>query len=130
MSSTVAAPTNVEPNTLLNSLGIAKLSNDETQLYWIGSGTTIQSLALGTQFPPTIGILYDITIFSPPGADRTVYWMLEKVESGTYVDGSMFIGTTVPLNTVLMCHRAWRCNNASTSAVGIDIVGNYIETDY
>ena len=130
LSSTVSAPTNVEPNTLLNSIGVAKLSGDNTQLYWHGSGTTIQSIGMGTNFPPTTGILYDLIMYSPPAADRTLYWMLEKVGTGTYIDGSMFIDTTLPLNTVLLAHRAWRCNNTTGAAVGLDLVGNYIETDY
>jgi hypothetical protein len=31
---------------------------------------------------------------------------------------------------VLLCHQLWRTNNATALAVGLDICGIYIETDY
>ena len=49
-------------------------------------------------------------------------------ESGTLGPGTA--GTTLPANTTLLAHRAWRNNNTAAAAVGIDIISIYIETDW
>lgn len=140
MSSTVAAPTNVEPNTLLNSIGIAQLSTDSTQLYLVYGGSAAQTaVALGTNFPPmagvgaTNGIAYDLSIFCSPNSNGVVNVRLERIGTAFVYENTITPGTPgvqTPLNTTLLAHRAWRCNNATALAVGLDILGYYIETDY
>ena len=39
------------------------------------------------------------------------------------------VGTVIPAATTFLAHSAWRCNNATALAVGIDVVSVYIETD-
>lgn len=141
MSSNVAAPTNVEPNTLTNSIGVAQLSTDATQLYLVYGGSAAQTaIALGTNFAPyngtvgvTTGNLFDLTLFCPPGSNGVVNVRLENVSNGQVYNNTITPGTPgtqTPANTTLMTHRAWRTNNATLLAVGIDIIGIYIETDY
>lgn len=139
LSSSVAAPTNVEFNTLTNQIGVAQLSTDATQLYIVYGGSAAQTaIPLGTNFPPmagagaTNGIMYDLTLFSPPNANAVVYYYLERVGTSFVATGTLSgtAGTTTPANTTLLAHRALRCNNAQLLAVGIDIIGVYFETDY
>lgn len=140
LSSTVAAPTNVEPNTLTNSVGIAQLSTDATQLYLVYGGSASQAaIPLGTNFPPMIaagitnGVAYDLTLFSPPNANGVVHYRVERIGTAFVAEGTFSLttpGTQLPANTTLLAHRAWRCNNAQALAVGIDIINVYIETDY
>jgi len=40
------------------------------------------------------------------------------------------VGVQTPASTVLLGHRAWRTNNTTGLAVGLDVLGVYIETDY
>jgi hypothetical protein len=137
LSSGVAAPTNVEPNTLANAFGIAQLSTDSTQLYLINSGNTTQAaIPLGTNFPPmaaagaTNGVLYQLTLFSPTNANGTITVLLERLGTAFEYNGSFTAGAGVPASTILLAHRAWRCNNATALAVGIDVGDVYVETDY
>lgn len=140
MSSIVAAPTNVEPNTLTNSIGIAQLSTDSTQLYLVYGGSAAQTaIALGTNFPPmqgvgaTNGVVYDLTLFAPPSSNGVVSYRLERVGTTYVAEGTLTpatVGTQTPASTTLLAHRAWRCNNATLLAVAVDIIGVYIETDY
>ena len=140
LSSIVAAPTNVEPNTLTNSVGIAQLSTDATQLYLVYGGSASQAaIALGTNFPPMTaagianGVAYDLTLFSPPNANGVVHYRVERIGTAFVAEGTFSLttpGTQLPANTTLLAHRAWRCNNAQALAVGIDILNVYIETDY
>lgn len=140
MSSSVAAPTNVEPNTLTNSIGLAQLSTDSTQLYLVYGGSAAQAaIPLGVNFPPKAGtgaangIMYDLTLFSPPALNGVVHYRVERPGTTVFVEGTITpatAGTQLPASITFLAHRAWRCNNATAAAVGIDIINVYIETDY
>ena len=140
MSSSIAAPTNVEPSTLLNSIGVAQLSTSTTQLYLVYGGSAAQTaIPLGTNFPPMVaagatnGIAYDFTLFAPPSGNGVINYRLERIGTSFYVDGVItptVAGTQTPLSTTLMGPRAWRTNNTTASAAAIDVLGIYIETDY
>ena len=141
LSATTTAPTNVEPNTLVNCIGVAQLSTDATQLYIVYGGSAAQTaIALTTAFPPyngTVGITtgtpYDFTVWCAPSVNSVVNWSLERLDTGTITSGTIAagtLGTPTPLNTTLLNHVMWRCNNATALAVGIDVIGVYVETDY
>lgn len=93
MRNLVAAPTNVEPNTLANHIGITQLSNDATQLQFICRGAADGSTTpLGTNFPPmagvgaTNGIVYDLTIYSSPNDNGAVTMRLERLGTSYVVE--------------------------------------------
>lgn len=140
LTSSVATPTNVEANTLTNCIGVAQLSTDTTQMYLVYGGSAAQTaVALGTNFPPmtaagaTNGVLYDLTLFAPPSSNGVIGYRLERVGTAFVAEGTLTPGTPgtqTPLNTTLLAHRAWRCNNATALACGLDIVNIYTETDY
>lgn len=141
MTSTTAAPTNVEPNTLTNCIGIAQLSTASDRLYLVYGGSAAQTAVdLGTGFPPfngtvgiTTGVPYDFTIWCPPSLNGVVNWSLDRLDTNTSTGGTITPGTPgtqTPANTTLLNPVVWRCNNATALAVGFDISGVYIETDY
>lgn len=139
LSSSVATPTNVEPSTLINCVGVAQISTDTTQLYLVYGGSAAQTaIALGTNFPPmpstgvTGGALYTLMLFSAGGNNGVIGYRLERVGTTYFVEGVLTPatpGTQTPLSTTLLAHRAWRCNNATALAAGIDITSVYVETD-
>jgi len=140
MSSLVSAPTNIEPNTMTNCIGIAQLSTDGTQLYIVYGGSTAQTaIALGAGFPPyngtvgiTTGVPYRFSIWSPPSVNGEVNWQVERLDTGTKTSGTLtgVVGTAIPASTTLMAIRAWRTNNTTAAAVGMDVSQFYTETDY
>lgn len=140
MSSTTAAPSNVEPTILNNSIGIAQLSTDATQLYLVyGGAAASTAIALGVNFPPkngtgaTNGIVYELSLFSPPNLNGVVHYRVERIGTSFTAEGTLTpitVGVQTPASTTLLAHRAWRTNNATAAAVGIDIISVYIETDY
>jgi hypothetical protein len=140
LSSSVAAPTNVEANTLTNCVGVAQLSTDTTQMYLVYGGSTAQAaIALGTNFPPMTaagasnGVMYDLTLFAAPSANGVIGYRLERVGTAFVAEGTLTPGTPglqTPLNTTLLADRAWRCNNATLLACSIDLINIYVETDY
>ncbi|MDP3334976.1 MAG: hypothetical protein Q8S55_23775 [Methylococcaceae bacterium] len=140
VSSTVAAPTNVEPSELLNQVGVAQLSTDSTQLYLVYGGSAAQTaVALGTNFPimqgvgAINGVAYNLTIFSPPNLNGVVNVRLERIGTDFVYETTITPatpGVQTPSNTTLLAYRCWRTNNATALAVGLDLGNLYIETDY
>jgi hypothetical protein len=140
MSSSIIAPTNVEPSTLTNCIGLAQLSTSATQLYIVYGGLLSQTaIALGTNFPPytgtgpTLGVAYDLTIYCSPNDNGIINYRVERLGTSFIAEGTLtptVVGTQTPASTTLLAHRAWRTNGANTGLVGIDIIGFYTETDY
>lgn len=140
LSNLISAPTNIEPNTMTNCIGLAKLSTDSTQLYIVYGGSTAQTaIPLGTGFPlynGTVGITtgapYRFSIWSPPSVNGEVNWQVERLDTGTKTSGTLtgVVGTAIPASTTLLAFRCWKTNNTTALAVGIDLSQIYIETDY
>lgn len=140
VTSATGAPTNVEPSTLTNSIGLAQLSTSSTQLYIVYGGSAAQTaIALGTDFPPmngtgvTNGVFYDFSLFSSPSVNGVVHYRLERVGTAFVATGTLgpgTAGTTLPANTTLLAFNMWRSNNATALAVGFDVSTFYLETDY
>ena len=140
LSSATGAPTNVDPATLTNCIGIAQLSGDATQLYIVYGGSSAQTtIPLGTNFPPMAGvgiangIAYDMTIFAPPNSNGVIHYEVERIGTAFTATGTLtptVVGTQTPASTTLLTHQIWRTNNATLLAVGIDILNIYVETDY
>lgn len=133
MSSSTAAPTNVDPAALTNAFGVAQLATDATQLYLVYGGSAAQTaIALGTGFPPAnAAVAYDLLLWCNPGSNGTVSYKLIRLDTNTSVSGDIVPatpGTQTPLNTTLLCHQAWRTNNATALAVGLDLCGIYLES--
>lgn len=118
-----------------NSVGIAQFQDDATQLYAICKGTGAPVVVpLGTNFPPMAaagasnGIMYDLTLFAPPSENGVIYYQFERIGTAFVASGS-FAAAPISSST-LLTHSAYRSNNATALAVGIDISSVYIETDY
>jgi hypothetical protein len=122
----VTTPTNVEPNTLTNHIGVAVLSTG-SNLQLVSGGTTANAaIDLGANFPGNSlsTDLYELTLFSPRGVANTVLWNLERVGSGFSASGlfaNATPGTTMPASTLFLGRSAWRTNNATLLAVGLDV---------
>lgn len=134
MTSSTSAPTNVEPSTLTNSIGVAQLSTDATQWYWIGAGSSAQSaIAVGTAAGAPAGnstTAWELAIFAPNGIANTYYLQLTNLTTRVSATRT-FSGaaTVVPQSTTLLTWIAWVTNNATALAVGMDLCSLYIETD-
>lgn len=129
-----SAATNVEPDTLGNSIGIAQLSTDATQFYLVYGGTIAQTaIALGTSLgaPGTLSTAaYELAIFAPNSVANTYHVQVTNIFTGVTVTQTISGGAGIcPQSSTLLAHRAWKCNNATALAVGFDICSIYIETD-
>ena len=130
MQASTAVIGNVNPSTLANIIGVG-CDNAQTTLRIMhndgaGAATTID---LGANFPSnTLSTdLYELTLYCAPNAS-SVFYRVERLNTGHVAEGT--ITTDLPANTTLLSPQIWRNNGATAAAVGIDIVGQYLETDY
>ncbi|CAB4132264.1 hypothetical protein UFOVP248_7 [uncultured Caudovirales phage] len=134
LSSTVAAPTNVEPSTLTNSIGVGQGAANTNLFVYYGGSAAQTPIDLGTNFPTGTSNtdLYELTLFAPPTSNNTVYYQVIRLNTGNVASGTLTgtAGTVLPSNTTYLAIRNWRTNNATASAVTIAIAGLYTETDY
>lgn len=108
MSPSLTPPTNVQPSTLLNSIGIIKDSADTTySLYSAGSGIGTK-IDLGVNFDAvSINDSFEVILFSPINSGK-VYYEVRRVNTGyTHVTSGEFSSANLPTTWVQMGVRAW-----------------------
>ena len=130
LAAATGAPTNVEPTTLVNAVGVCQLSTSTNlQMYCAGASAGTNIVDLGANFPANTlsADAYEIALFSPSNGGQ-IFYRITRLNTPYVAEGSFTSG--LPSSSTLLCHQIWRCNNATALAVGIDICGIYMETDY
>lgn len=137
MSTNTAAPTNVEPSTLTNCIGVGHRSADTTLHIFYGGSSAQTPINLGANFPSNTRNTdaYDLTLFAPVSGPNVGKIGWEVLRLGTEYKASGWIdpagGVALPGSTTLMTYFwGYRTNNATALPVGIDLMSDYIETDY
>lgn len=122
LRNTVSAPTNVEPSTLLNCIGVGHGAADTNLKIYHGASTNTV-VDLGANFPTTAVSTegYLLILYAQPdtaGGLNGVGWYVKRLKTGFSASGiaGQSPGQTNPVN--LSCFRT---NNATALAVGMDI---------
>jgi hypothetical protein len=134
VSSSTSAPTNVEPSTLTNSIGMGHGASDTTMHIYYGGSAAQTPIDLGSNFPSNTRSTdaYELALFAPSNSNNTVYYEVTRINTGNVATGTLTgtAGTALPASTTLLSYqRIWRANNATALAVAYDIMSDYIETD-
>lgn len=134
VSSSTSAPTNVEPATLTNAIGMGHGAADTNFKIYYGGSAAQTPIDLGANFPSntTNTDAYELALFAPPSSNNTVYYEVTRLNTGHTATGTLTgtAGVVVPAPTTLLTYlQAWRSNNLTAAAVGLDIMSDYIETD-
>jgi hypothetical protein len=133
--SALGAPTNVEPSTLTNTIGVGHGAADTNLKMYCGGSSAQTPVSLGSNFPiNTLSAdVYELVLFAPSSDSTHVYWEVTRLNTGNVATGTFTgtPGTTLPSTTQLLSYQwAWRTNGSSTTAkAGLDIMSDYIETD-
>jgi len=121
---------NVDPSTSVNILGFGADSADTnfTFMHNDSTGTATKDTLTGNVSAKTASTdMFEIRIFCAPNG-TTIYYSIENLSNLSYSEG--YATTDLPSNTTLLSPQIWINNGTTASAVGIDIVSQYIETDY
>ena len=123
-----AAPTNIDPSTKINCIGVGQIAASNNLHIIRGNATAKTPIDLGANFPAnTNADAYELSLFAPPAGG--CYWQVRRLNT-TFEATGFLPSTETPIATQLLCHQLWRCNNATALAVGLDVCGIYIETDH
>jgi hypothetical protein len=129
-----SAPTNAEPSGFVNSVGVGCGAADSNLSIFYGGTSAQTPIALGANFPAKTANtdVYEMALFSPPTSTGTIHYEVTRLNTGDVATGTLSGGAAVvPDSSVLLAALiAWVSNNATASAVGLDIASFYIETDY
>ena len=121
---------NANPSTRTNILGFGVDSADSTWTFMHndGAGAATKDALTGTFPPRDINTtMYEARIYCAPN-DTTVYYSLEVLNGGSLFEGST--NTNIPSNTTFLSPQIWTNNGTTALAAGIDVVFQYIETEY
>jgi hypothetical protein len=129
----VATPTNVEPSTLTQCIGVGHGAAD-TNLFLYYGGTAAQTpIDLGANFPNAHGSVnvYELALFSAPNSGDVNY-EVRRLNTGHVASGTITNSgaTVLPTNTTLIGPWGYRTNNTTALSVAMDVMSAYIETDY
>jgi len=135
IAASTAAPTNVEPSTLTNVIGVGHGAADTNLKLYYGGSVAQTPIDLGANFPANTlsADMYELVLFSPPNQNGVVKYRVTRLNTGHVAEGTLPTSNGVVLpSTATLLSYAWgyRTNNATALAVGLDIVGDYVETDY
>jgi hypothetical protein len=125
-TSNTAAPTNVEPNTVPNSIGVCKLAALPNLQFVTRNVTTATTTDLGANFPASVNAVYEIGMFALPNSSLISFYV-RRLDVPQYVE-FIDIATNAPAINTLLTFNNWICNNATAAAVALDQMAIYTET--
>jgi hypothetical protein len=129
MSNLLVPPTDVNPSTLLNMIGVGYDSAD-TNIFIMhndgaGTATKVDTSIVKPSADRTIA--YELALFAPPGAAYVDY-EFTQLNASTVFRGR--ISTDLPAATTFLAPRGYTSVGGTSSVTGLALMGLYIETDY
>ncbi|HLQ20571.1 MAG TPA: hypothetical protein VK146_16490, partial [Tabrizicola sp.] len=132
MLASTTNPTDVNPSTLLNMIGMGYDSADTNIHIMHNDGTgTATKINLGASFPkPNVDLtsVYELALFARPGTPQTVTYEVTNLVSGAVATGT--VTTDLPATTTLITPYGYMSVGGVSSVIGFATMGVYIETDY
>ena len=134
LSSTITTPTNVEPSTLTNIIGVGMGAADTTLKIFYGGSANQTPIDLGANFPVTTATNqgYEVIFSNAYTSTTAVSYTVTNLNTGTTATGTLTAataGTQLPNTGTLLGLQMWRTNNATAAAVGLDLGYVYVEGD-
>lgn len=130
MANSTAAPTDVEPSSITNIVGMGwDAADTNIQIMHRGAGA-VTKIDLGANFPvPTADRtkMYELSLFSPPGTTQSVGYRVQDLATGAVAEGT--ITTNLPTTSTALAPRGWVSAGGTSSVIGIGLATLYIETD-
>lgn len=131
MRSLIGAPTDVNPSSYVNLMGMG-LDSGDTKLSFMfndASGTATKT-DLGASFPrPTADYVkvYELDMFIPPNG-TTLYWQVSELSAGVTASGST--ATDLPANNLGLAPLCYHSAGGTSSVMGVTLYSLSIDTDF
>ena len=128
MSTSTAAPTDVDPSTLTNICGVGYSSADTNWQFYFG-GTATVKVDTGITKPAADRTgPFTVIVFAPPGGGYIAAELVDEV-SGTSVESLTTTSTNIMATTTAAGPRAYHSVGGTSSVVGLTLFSGYMETD-
>ena len=131
MSSTTAAPTDVDPSTRINMVGMGwDAADTEVQFLCNDGAGTATKVALGSGLPkPSTdrSVLYELDMYAPPGTGDLT-WRVTELISGEVATGNAT--TNIPVSATLLCPSLYTSVGGVSDVTGLTLSRLYLESDY
>lgn len=129
LTASVAAPTDVEPSTLTDCIGVAWDAADaRLQIMHNDAAGSCTKINLGASFTvPTVDrtSLYSLELYSPPGTTQSVSYTITDLISGATATGT--ITTNLPSDSTLLALRGYLSVGGTNSVVGLALSSLYLD---
>lgn len=129
MTSSTAAPTDVQPSTLTSMCGMGwDAADTNIQIMTNDAAGTATKVDLGTNFPvPTADRTkaYEVQLYCAPNASAMSY---KVTDLGTGNVASGTLSTDLIPNTTFVSPRGWMSVGGTSSVIGIALMNMYVET--
>lgn len=137
MIAAIGAPTDVDPSTLTNMVGMGYDATDANIQFMHNDGTgAATKIDLGPSFPKPSADrtdVYELQMFSPNDATQSVsYRVIRYDTSGKTIaaEATGTVTTDLPAATQLLALRAAMSVGGVSSVVGISVFGFFVATEY
>lgn len=131
------APTDVEPSTLINCIGMGWGAADANIQLIHNDGTgAATKIDLGVNFPvPTAdrGVVYELQLYSPNSLTQSVRYRVIRYNTDNRTIAAEAVGTLttdIPAASAILGPRVWMSVGGTSSVVGVALMGASVSTDY
>ncbi len=126
VSSSTGAPTNVNPNTLTNSIGFGADGTNANMRLFYGGSSAQTPIDMGANFPiNSANQVYDQLLISYPLLGTCLGYSLRNIVTGNVSHGALTgktQGTQLPAtSTLLTAIQMWRTNNATAQQATLKV---------
>lgn len=131
VGTTSALSATSDPSSNYNLLGFGYDSADTAWSFMHSNGITVPATkdALTGTFPQGNGTdVFEVRIYAPPNAS-IVYYSIEDLTSGAYFENSA--SSAIPGSSTFLAPQIWvNTGPTSSTAVAVDVISLYVETDF
>jgi hypothetical protein len=137
LTTSTAAPTDVEPSTLVDGIWMGWDAADaNVQIMHNDASGTATKIDLGSSFPVTTANAVDVymlELFSPNSLTQSVQYRVVRFnlnDRGIAAQASGTITTNLPAVTTLLSPRVWCSVGGTSSVIGVALFGTQIGLEY
>lgn len=130
MTASTAAPTDVEPSTLVSMIGMGwDAADTNIQLYHNDNAGTAVKVDLGASFPvPTVDRedVYEISLYCEPNSS-SFDWQVKNLATSAVISGT--VSSELPTSTDALSPRGWVSVGGTSSVVGFAFMSARVTTN-
>jgi len=130
VGSSAAAPTDVEPSSIVNQIGVGWDAADANIQFMTNDGSgTANKTDLGIPVPTVDRTsLYELRMVIQPNSSTVTYTLVDLAQGGAVVTGST--STDMPAANTLLAAKGWMSVGGTNSVIGYKLNSIWVESNF